>query len=99
MALCRTTGSTFCDMRYAIVPSPCPVELDVKTIHEACVDAVQAHSRDTPIVITPFPPDAPNDDAELLTETEHRDVDGPVTLETFVLVELPHADAKKTVSA
>jgi hypothetical protein len=46
----------------------------------AWVEALQLHSRATPMDREPVPPAEPNDDAELVTLGWHRSVDGLVTL-------------------
>jgi hypothetical protein len=65
----------------------------VITSHDALLEALHSHSRDTPTVAVPLPPEAGKEATDEVIEGWQRTVVGEVTL---VVVELPHAS--KTAS-
>jgi hypothetical protein len=97
MAPWRETGSALAATRNATVPSPCPLVPEVIWIHDAWVDAVHPHSRDTPIVNVPVPPSAEKLEEELVTDAWQRVVVGLVAVVTLVVAELPQAVVTRAV--
>jgi hypothetical protein len=85
----RADGSAFAAARYATLPLPCPAASDVSVIHEAPLDAVHVQSRVVSIVMVPVAPSAGTDASELVADTWHFGVVGPVT----AIDDEPHADA------
>jgi endonuclease/exonuclease/phosphatase family metal-dependent hydrolase len=79
--------------RYAIFPSPWPSLPEVISIQDDCALAVHAHSRAAPTLTVPVPPVALKLDVVLVMVTAHRVEEGPVTLETLVVAELPQPAA------
>ncbi len=68
-------------------------------IHADRLEAVQEHSRATPIASVPTPPAGSKDDDELVTDGWQRVPVGAAGLETLVAAELPQAaDTRETHS-
>jgi endonuclease/exonuclease/phosphatase family metal-dependent hydrolase len=76
-----------------MVPSPWPAFPEAISIQDDCGAAVQPHSRATLTLTEPVPPFAPKLDAVFLNVIAQRVLagEGPVTLVTLVVAELPHA--------
>jgi endonuclease/exonuclease/phosphatase family metal-dependent hydrolase len=90
----RVIGSAFAPTRYAILPSPWPSLPEVISIQDDCALAVHAHSRAAPTLTVPGPPVALKLDVVLVMVIAQRGFEeGPVTLVTSVVAELPQPAA------
>ena len=78
----RLLGAVFAATRYAIDPSPWPLDADVITTHCAVFEAAHVQSRDALTASVPAPPAAGTISSEVVTVTPHRVVVG-VVIEVF----------------